>query len=399
MKKILVIILSVFMAATLFAADFTFPETAVTDLRSMAMGGTHLADYTDYFTLYRNPSLLSKSGKHWYWDNMTVNFGGPLDKFADLYQQASEGTLDLEGNPTEMLQSDAISGLLENGINLDVKMNLPFLSFGGIGKRGFGWGIYDRMVIDANIPSLMGKMTASAMVEGGFIMGLGKTIQLNDVHAVSVGGSLRTYTQAPQAGVKVKLMDMLNGSDMMDNVMKSVAVGAKAGFNLDLAATYSFSNLVDAALVLHNAVAPAWSSNADFAAVTEGDFSSLTELKMNEKMDPAKLGIGVGVKVPTWWSLGIISNFNVYADQYDVLNIFKTGLHRNPWLDFGVGTELSILRILDLRAGLYDGYLNAGVGINLGALNMDFAMYGKELSTQPGGNNQLNVAFSWSLQR
>lgn len=383
MKKIIALALTVVVATSLFAAGLTFPEQAVTDVRSNGMGGAHLADYTDYFTLYRNPSLLQKAGKHWYWDTLTLNLGAPLQYIPELVDTLPS----MMDDPQALLNSPVVSDLLANGLNVNAAVNFPMLSFGAITGHNTGWGLYNRILVDANIPSLMGKTSAAGGGELGVIYGYGQTIPLTDVHTVSVGGSLRTYFQA-KAGIKAPL------TSLMSNASSALEGISRIGTGLDMAATYTYDNWLDAALVWHNMIAPTWvgASNGD-------DLSGLTSFAYSKKWAEPKLGIGVGADVPTWWAMGIISNWRAYADHYNVINMFKKGLRRNPWLDLSLGTEVSIMRILDLRLGFYEGYLNTGIGMNLGAISWDFAMYGKELSTQPGGTPQLNATFSMSFQR
>ncbi len=417
MKKIITLLLSACLVISLFAEDVKFSEARATDVRSMGMGGSHLSDYSDYFTLFRNPSLLKKAGKHWYWDNLTVNIGGPFDKVSDLqdefdekvpgYKDASgigEKMSSLTALPTDQLfslisSSESMGSLLSNGINLNLTSNLPFLSFGGTTKKGFGWGVYDRSITDALInPTLYGKNAVSEVLEIGIIFGYGTTVQFSDTHALSVGGSARVYEQA-LAGADIKLVDLVKSNS---NIMDSVSLNSRTVIALDVAATYTFSNWFDASLVCNNALSPSWSSSTTLTRISSGDFSELSKITFDKNVfdkSAVKLGAGVGLKVPTWWSFGILSSFKVYIDDYNVLTWFGNALNRNPWLDVGIGTELSILRLIELRAGLYDGYLNAGVGINLGPVSWDFAIYGKELSNQPGGRPQLNMAFAMSLQR
>lgn len=57
--------------------------------------------------------------------------------------------------------------------------------------------------------------------------------------------------------------------------------------------------------------------------------------------------------------------------------------------DIAVGNKISLgveidLPLIDLRAGLNQGYYTAGVGLNLGLLRVDAATYGVELGAYPG---------------
>ena len=64
----------------------------------------------------------------------------------------------------------------------------------------------------------------------------------------------------------------------------------------------------------------------------------------------------------------------------------------NPVLHIGVGLELTLLEILSLRGGFYDGYFSAGLGINMSFMKLNAAMFGRELSSEPGVNPAYNLA-------
>ena len=75
MKKILTILLCLVISASLFAAE---------DVRSMGMGGQHVTDYSDIYTIQKNPAGLGFADKHNLWLNLQLGASGPLMDFYEL---------------------------------------------------------------------------------------------------------------------------------------------------------------------------------------------------------------------------------------------------------------------------------------------------------------------------
>lgn len=59
---------------------------------------------------------------------------------------------------------------------------------------------------------------------------------------------------------------------------------------------------------------------------------------------------------------------------------------------FHLGTEVTILNYLSLRAGLNQGYVTAGFGIRLGILESSFAVYSQELGRYAGEERRTSMA-------
>jgi hypothetical protein len=77
----------------------------------------------------------------------------------------------------------------------------------------------------------------------------------------------------------------------------------------------------------------------------------------------------------------------VSAPLIKVTPVFEYRYVNRPELQLGkkinLGLEVS-LPLLDLRAGLHQGYYSAGVGLNLALLRLDVATWGTELGEYPG---------------
>jgi hypothetical protein len=86
------------------------------------------------------------------------------------------------------------------------------------------------------------------------------------------------------------------------------------------------------------------------------------------------------------------SRIDLYLDYRDILDFWVyPQLATNPVLHVSAGTELHMLEILSLRAGLYEGLMAAGLGVDLNFAKLNMAMYGSENSIEPGLQPVYNV--------
>jgi hypothetical protein len=79
-----------------------------------------------------------------------------------------------------------------------------------------------------------------------------------------------------------------------------------------------------------------------------------------------------------------------YRDSLDFLTHPDTAV--NPLLKVGFGIELQVLEVLWLRAGMTEGLLSAGFGLDYGLVRVHFAMFGSEQSIEPGLRSVFNIA-------
>ena len=109
--------------------------------------------------------------------------------------------------------------------------------------------------------------------------------------------------------------------------------------------------------------------------------------------------MGIGIKIPTSFTFGIISSWTAYVDHENILVFFDENNLRNPILGFNAGTELELFKTIRLRLGINESYLSAGVGLKLGVFHVDAAIFGSELGLEPGAKPNLNAALSISFHK
>lgn len=398
MKKIISILLILCVIGAAFAADseVTFNGMTAVDSRSPAMGGSHIADTSDYFTLLRNPAGLAFSGRHNLIGQTNINIGGPLEQVYNIAM--TPGKLELLQNDQNALITEASSLISANALNLGLSVGGP-IAIGGTYKGGFGWGLFDQVIVGAAVPSSIAKVNAELDLD--LVFGYGKAIDFGPLGKLAIGLSTDIYAQAPYVNVKMNALDLLSGGDPMAMITNALLLNASGGVNINAGVQYRLlGDFLNIAAVYGNLISTYSKASVVF---DQENFDPMALIPQPSALKTeafnGTLKLGVGLNIPTGWSLGLISSWGIYADINDVASVLKNDpLGRNPILDMSVGTEMTLLKFISIRGGISDSYLNAGVGVRLLGLHIDASIYGKELGTEPGATPQLNCAISIGIR-
>jgi hypothetical protein len=90
-----------------------------------------------------------------------------------------------------------------------------------------------------------------------------------------------------------------------------------------------------------------------------------------------------------------ITKIKFLLDYNDILDfVVQPDTASNPLLHIGAGVEITVLEILTVRGGFYQGLLNAGIALDLTYFKLSGTMYGRELSSQPGMHSVYNLLVS-----
>ena len=93
LKKLFLLTILIVASALVFAETTTTAvnEPGMIDVRSLGMGGTHIVDTNDFYTLLKNPAGLAYTGKKNMISVIAVNVGGPLDKVPGIIDDLNTG--------------------------------------------------------------------------------------------------------------------------------------------------------------------------------------------------------------------------------------------------------------------------------------------------------------------
>ncbi len=357
----------------LSAVTYDDPVQIISPVMS-AVGGPHVTMNDGFSSLLNNPASFKSAKPEISIAELTAGLKGPVFDIATMLI-----TSDLSNLPTIM-----------QGIYAGLDLLGP-LSFGYVGN-GLGFGIYNS--------------TISSVASSG---PLTVNITMGEEVAICGGYALRIPLGAstPQTldfGMLLKgtfkgLVDFDESALNILNISTAAILGEPfdfiSGIGFDMGLRYTYKNIFTAGLVGRDVFSPTlhtlYGSLSSFMSGAAPSGSSYGIV-------PFALDAGVMYAPPILDTNSFVSRLRFFADYFDILDFWLyPSLATNPLLHIGLGTDVTILEILNLRAGFYQGLFSAGLGLDLHYFIFDAAMFGTELSTEPGlhpvYNVQLGVSF------
>jgi len=372
-----IIFLSIFNASSLFADDIAFepvrPE--IISAKTAGYAGDHSALEAGFDTLTTNPAALAYVTKEWSFSRIATRVSGPLFDIPSIIQS-----------------NDVVTGLLDlvaknKGIYFGANITGP-LAFGKVDKN-FGFGVFNRTLTSADIPSL----TSASLVAGEeFLLtgGYGITLYEKENQSIAAGVQLKGFFQTflMEKGTSLSVLGALTNFQI-----NNLPTALSTGFGLDAGFMYR-NGPFNAGLTCKDLYTPVFTTQySTFSSFTAG--SSGTSIKA-DRLDPyLSAGIEYSFPIPDTWIS--ITGWKAMADYRDILDLFKP-IYRNPILNATIGTEVVFLDVISLRAGINETYLSTGIGLDLTLFQIDLAMYGSELGIDPGKRPLLNMDLSLSFQ-
>jgi hypothetical protein len=182
----------------------------------------------------------------------------------------------------------------------------------------------------------------------------------------------RSITNQDVRGLFASLITPL---DFVLNQPFKIAAGVSAEFGI----LYVWNNTFSVGIAGRNLAITSWELYPTLADYLQGGTPSLTTT-------PLPLDISVGIR----WSPPIknlarsIDGFTLLADYNDIFDflIYPPGA-TNPLLHLGLGMEITLLRVVKIRAGFFQLLPSGGLSLDLSFFTLDFAVFGRELSRQP----------------
>jgi hypothetical protein len=369
MKKIagLFLVFGVLLSAS-FAE--TMEPLAMPSTRSLGMGGTHVASTDDVYSLFVNPAALGKTNQGSRFE-LSPGFVGPLFSLIDLAGSAGSDLTDALGD---------LAAETKGKIPLGIELRGP-VSF-GYGANGLGFGLWDRVHVEASV--IGADIDASVLADLILNFGMSFTILSLENHEVNAGFVAKPFLRA-KAGMGVTALDAIGGGGL-DTIAEQFNVPLIAGAGFDLGFMYRFREGLTAGLTIDDV----YTAGGRIATVYGND-DGVSSYRI-----PTTLNMGVAYALQLFPWLG----FAFMLDYRDVTNLFNAGDYtsKNPVLNLAFGTEASIARFLKLRVGLNEMLPAAGIGLEAKSFQFNVAVYGKELSNEPGGFSTYGVDVSIAIR-
>jgi hypothetical protein len=367
MKKIFGLFLLFGVFSTSFAekmAPLEIPST-----RSMGMGGTHVAYTDDVFALFVNPAALQRANQGSAFE-ISPAFVGPLFELSDLLSSIDGDIIGAVGDFTKKTK-----GKLPIGFELRGPLSIGYTA------NGMGFGIWDRVSVQT---SFIGTdLKASVLADMILNFGMSFRVLSLENHEVDAGFVVKPFVRG-KADLKLSAMDAAVGGT--DSLLDDLNVPLIFGAGLDLGFMYRFYEALAVGMTI------------DDVFTGGGRISTIygTDDGVSFYQVPITLNLGVAYTLQPipWLSLAFM------LDYRDLTNLFFAGdyTRKNPILNLAFGTEIGILSFLKLRFGLDEMLPTAGIGLVAKAFQLNFAIYGRELSNEPGDFSTYGVDIGISVR-
>lgn len=372
-----------------FLIMFVLPQSLVFSLdsrffisssRNSALGGVH-AGLTDQFsTLFNNPAGFREVDSGLTVSGLTFKISGPISTML----LASQG-----GDLMEIL-----GDLGSTNIGLEV---LGPISIGSI-KNNMAWGIYNTVDTEIFIPNLTQDATVSARFDLGGAYGYSFGLDFIGTNNQMNFGFIVKLFYRTAVNIERSFTDIMAGFGDITSLFSPDTVPFDMGFavGLDLGMKYIWNDILSFGLVVRDLYTPLFMFKYDsLSALSAGDTPKFVYSTL-----PPDYSVGI-LYSPDWVLLqGLLTNVKIMLDYNDIFDfVLNKEYSRNVLLHIGLGFECTLFDILALRFGLNEGLPSAGAGLDLHVFQLNFAVFGSELSTQPGlmsvYNMVLGIDFSY----
>jgi hypothetical protein len=360
-------------SSTLFGDEVLDNEVYILSTRMSSLGGPHAALTDDLSTLFHNPAGFNTAGPEISVAEITARLGGPVFDIAGVVLESSEGGGDI-------FASSQVQNLM-TGLYATMNLIGP-ISFGYVGN-GLGFGFFNTSnVTFSNSSPLTIETTISEqmLLTGGYSFRI--PLPANSLSTIDLGFLLKGSLRA-ESVVKKSFLEF---ADLFSSLSADMLAGEPFSFisaiGFDVGALYSYNEIISFGLVGRDIFTPTLRSK--YPTLDSFLNSEEPEETVNGIV-PFDLSAGVLFTPRLGKASAILSDLKLmldYNDIFDFLTHPKTEKH--PLLHIGFGVELGFLEILSVRAGFYQGLLNAGLGLDLTIFTLNASMFGTELSSEPG---------------
>jgi len=344
--------------------------------RTSALGGRHVALAGGFSTLFSNPAALIDEEPRFSYSELTLGASGPIFSLAGIVMQSLGGS-----DVATLLATPAVQDLLQS-IYARFSLAGP-VSFGYVGS-GMGFGLFNdtQMVVESvGSAGLEIRVGERFLLRGGYGMAVPLPPAWNSRLAVGLGvkGFVRGDAVIGTSLLALPSLVESIGPDLLTAAPFELvsAIGIDAGLRYVWRETLSAGVTVDNVYSPHGAIAyPSLSGFLDGSgepgAPRYGTY-------------PQQVNVGLGYTPSLGAAERFVQDVTVLLDYADALDFWIDPSNAENWvLKLGLGVEATFLQVLSVRGGFSDGLFAAGLGVDLTFMQLNAAMFGTELSSEPG---------------
>jgi hypothetical protein len=372
------------------AADVT--ETAFMPVIPgvMGQGGASTATASGWDSFFTNPAGFSREG-----GNFTVlETGAWLYARPDRALAMAQGLIG-GGDAASLFPiiNDEITG---GGFGIGASMGIAYAA------KGLGLGM--AIVTDSYFwgPTLFG-MSGDVTATIGFMGGMSFPLQAGPM-LIHVGGTLRPMVRIhvllPNADA-VAMFTALQAGDTLMTALGSADAVYGVGVAMDVGAIAELGWFTFG-LSIHDVGGTVFNYSTDDFATLAAVFGSELRLPPGSTVTdryviPMDVSFGVAFH-PVFGSFNKILDPTIHVDLTDMIDAIGGAItgDSSAWAMVHVGVELQIVRVFSLWAGLNQGYLTFGTGIDLYVVEINASMFTRELGRfigdRPSSGITLEVA-------
>jgi hypothetical protein len=349
-------------------------------IRLAALGGPHAAGTSGVDALFENPAGFATETRTTNIASLIVQVSGPVFDMANL---VLDGTLD----PENLLAG--LMGLLDAANRLYVQVDtVAPISFAYVGS-GLGFGLFNRTTATVNATSLLHanlRVQEDLLLAGGYA----HRFRLGQRLLIDVGIMPKAFIQTvASVSGSLDVLQTLVGNP--ENLMTALPFSIVTGLAIDAGMRWTWDNTLAIGLVGRDAYSLTLSSShANLDSFIQNPLGAWQGEPAFQPIEP-DLSVGLAWYAPFAFLRRWGADFSLFVDYRDILTLLNP-YARNPVLNVGAGAELVLLDILSFRAGINEGLLAAGIGLDLTLFTFNLAMFGRELGREPGMRPVYNLA-------
>jgi hypothetical protein len=353
----------------------------------MGMGGAGIAVAGTSDSFFLNPAALANRkfqlslpsiGVTVYNPQQILEQGIIEDIKADKEEDAAQkflGILSRKGF-NEALTSDVSFSLSAGGFGLGIQAQEKIHSYSPDGKT-----TSTKLIAEANAVATLGYGLRIHIIEDSLSIDLGVAARFN----------YRAYNQAVTADDFIGLVAGTEDTDDLLNetpLMAGWAVPIDAGVNVNLPLGFTISTVVrNLNGKYHMTAYPGisnWAKEVLGVKLTSDGSQGAGTNSEFEFTIPWSLDAGFGW-APSFGSFDKILRPTVAVDVVDLVDLFGEEVTTERLLThLKAGAEVKLFSMLDVRAGLNQGYITIGAGVDLFVIRLEAAYYRQEFGVQLG---------------
>lgn len=369
--KSLFVFLLVFSAVS-YSADER--PSSYLGLRPAAMGGAFSAISDDENAFFYNPAgLADVTVSKFVLLNPSFKLGEELQNLLDMIKDVDDAKNDAVEQTKKLTKYIGLSN--RSGFSL-----FPYYV-----TKNFGVGVLGKVdtIVEVKGPTNLPKVNIDRHLDITYIGTY--AMKFEEIEGLSIGGSVKIINrdklierETGEIPVSLGVIDLAGAEVEMDLAKLSIDIGNKidsvsaTGVAIDAGAIYQLDEKTKLALVLKNI----GGAKFDFKYTT-------TTGKTVDYEGEIPFGMTIGAS----YKYELPEKYKESLSAKDILlaaDIADIGAGGSFWKKVHLGAETAILRKINVRTGINQGYLTFGLGYRLGIFQLDYAYYQEERGRYAG---------------